>query len=171
DVGQPTELRDSGSAMSSVSDILSIAHDALLSGQYAHAFAIFAELGPDFEYQGRRTRLAHPRPYFDEDPSEDEEPEPLIDQRRRYVKQWRAIEWTAWREPPKPLTSVSMDAIMRAHYPIEAVGEMSMRRNGALSAIVGSQSLTGPDAYEVRIRSWANVIRGPGFGVAAIDGD
>jgi hypothetical protein len=137
-------------------DLLSIARDALAERRWGEAFAIFAELGPDFAYRGRRTQLRHPRPYLVTDygayDDEDGDPEPLEDQRRSQLREWRAIGWRAWREPPRPLQTSSYDGVLKSYYSEDRIATMSMREHPLLAMLDRAPRprvvAVGPVTYE-----------------------
>ena len=149
---------------------LMVARDAEAEGRTADAQVLFDGAAPDVAYVRPSRRRILLRPWFDDPDSYDEyedreEPESRSDTVRRTRAEWAAIPWLEWLEPIK---ITLLDEMMRQLYSASAVAAMATQPHPFLSMLKKEPS---GDAYEARIRSWANVIRPNAYGVFRIDGD
>lgn len=144
-------------------DVLQIARDARLCGRMAECDALLAEAAPDFEIGRCTVRRPCPTFILDEFADEYEDREPIADQiiaaRRRIDSQ----DWLAWYTP---LKTNAFDAIMRELYTPAAVEHMAFRPNPGIGMLRRERD---GDAFEMRIRSYANTIQPVSYGVFTVD--
>lgn len=156
-------------------DVLQIARDARLCGLPVIEAELLAEAAPDFEIGRCTVRRPCPKFILDEfDEYEDREPiaDQVIAARQRIDSQ----NWLAWHTP---LRLNTFDAMLGEIYNANAITRMAAAQNPAL-ALTGLEAwipLTAPlyapnrdpDAIEMRIRSYADVIATPWYGVLKVD--
>jgi hypothetical protein len=169
------------SRWSDIRDTLAVARDAAEDRKPWLAVKLVCDVAPDFRYVKRRARKEHPRPHFETEGDYDEydedgderyvEPEPLVDQRRRIAAEWKRIDWHAWIRGWSGtgigiLDIASYSDILRDHYSSETVEALATRPSFAAQltkatelARAGLPAVPGGDGYEMRVGSYANLMR------------
>lgn len=148
-------------------------------GRPVEAEQLFAEAAPDFEYKRFVTRMTVPKFYREE----------LVEEQRRA---WRAevlaIDWLKWRRR-STVSMTLLDGVLRELYPAEHAAELAGQSASRwwagepltyLERRVRGQDDSNPfvatpkrdtDGIEMRIRSYANVIRPLAYGVFVLPED